>query len=346
LAKLPEDPGQIERMITYLVDQKFGVNGPGIVLSAERIARKDGTKAAEMANYVKELRELTQEELKNLYDTAVQKRMAQNKERAEAEEAARFFNQPHARADFDHWSKAAYWSLDEAVALSFGKAPEHVNWKKIESYTQISALARDYARRRDLAHRAVGMKQLTDGVLPGFFLGWAKRNELDVPEDLVRLVEKRGQLIADWPALLKACQDKQAETIEWAKQYHEKALEIGKAAADKAMAGADARVEQYRQINTELNRQLAELRTVVASPVAVEETLNPKSRQSLLKLVLGMAIDAYGYDPKSKKSPIPKQVVDNLAEHGISIDEDTARSWLREAAETVTHTSTIGTSDS
>ena len=36
-----------------------------------------------------------------------------------------------------------------------------------------------------------------------------------------------------------------------------------------------------------------------------------------------------------KKSPIPKEIVDNLAKLGISIDEDTVRGKLKEAAETV-----------
>jgi hypothetical protein len=44
--------------------------------------------------------------------------------KAEQEEGERFFNRPHANADFDHWSKAAHWTLDEAIALSLGKAPE------------------------------------------------------------------------------------------------------------------------------------------------------------------------------------------------------------------------------
>jgi hypothetical protein len=41
-----------------------------------------------------------------------------------AGEAPNFFNQPDAVADYDHWSKTAHWTLDEAIALSFGKAPE------------------------------------------------------------------------------------------------------------------------------------------------------------------------------------------------------------------------------
>jgi hypothetical protein len=53
----------------------------------------------------------------------------------------RFFNQPHAAADFEHWSKLAHWTLDEAVALSSGKAPERVNWEAVSKYLQLSSFA-------------------------------------------------------------------------------------------------------------------------------------------------------------------------------------------------------------
>ena len=74
--------------------------------------------------------------------------------RAEREEQDRFFNQPHAKADFAYWIKAAHWTLDEAIALSFGKAPEHVSWERLKNLVQISPFAVEYQRRRELALRA------------------------------------------------------------------------------------------------------------------------------------------------------------------------------------------------
>jgi len=54
--------------------------------------------------------------------------------KAELEERERFFNQPRATADFTHWSKAPYWTLEEALALAFGKAPEIVSWRTVEPH--------------------------------------------------------------------------------------------------------------------------------------------------------------------------------------------------------------------
>ena len=68
---------------------------------------------------------------------------------------------------------------------------------------------------------------------------------------------------------------------------------------------------------------------------AVEKPLHPTERNNLRKLVIGMAIDGYGYDPTALKSPLPKQIADSLALHGISITDDTVRKYLKEAANTV-----------
>jgi hypothetical protein len=60
--------------------------------------------------------------------------------RASKNEKERFFNQPNAQADFTYWVKAAP-DLDEAIALSFGKAPELVSWDNVKSFVQISPFA-------------------------------------------------------------------------------------------------------------------------------------------------------------------------------------------------------------
>jgi hypothetical protein len=337
---MPGKRASASEMIKFLTDFKFGVSSKGVMLSAERQARIQTALPPKLDQYVRELKSLTQEELEALYYTELNRKVAQERARAEAEEAERFFNQPYSNADFDHWSKMAYWTIEEAIALSLGKNPEYVDWKKIESYKQVSPLVRDYSKRRDLAKRAVAIKQLTDGVIPGFFLGWANRNELSTPEELVQLVEKRGQAIADWPTLLKNCQDehsktitwwseKQKETLDWAKEQQSKALEV----ADNVMEKMSVQVKQRDDIIDDLNAEIAKLHEIANTPI--REDLPPKSLQSLLKLILGMAIDGYGYDPKDRRSPIPKELADALSGKGISIDEDTVRKWLKKAGDEV-----------
>jgi hypothetical protein len=163
------NPSPTDLMVSYLVDQKHGVNRPGIALSAERVARKDHSVARAIEKFEKELRALPAEQLKKLYDAAKQQAAAQNLVYADEKEAGRFFNKPAAQADFDHWSKMPYWNIDEAVALSLGKDPEKVKWKEVATLTEVSAFARNFDRRRDLARRAVNMRQLFDPTVPAIF---------------------------------------------------------------------------------------------------------------------------------------------------------------------------------
>src|SRR5512132_1732264 len=104
--------------------------------------------------------------------------------RAEAKEHSRFFNRPSADADFVHWSKTAYWTIDEGVALLLGKAPETVYWESVRDYAEVSPFVRQYAQIRDLAMRARESGQLALGTEPRAFLEWAKRTGIEYPSEL------------------------------------------------------------------------------------------------------------------------------------------------------------------
>src|SRR5262249_50726917 len=57
-----------------------------------------------------------------------------------------------------------------------------------------------------------------------------------------------------------------------------------------------------------------------------------RERASMLKLIIGMATKHYGFDFEAAKSPAPKQIADDLAAEGYSLDPETVRKFLREAA--------------
>ena len=67
-------------------------------------------------------------------------------------------------------------------------------------------LLTQYGKVRDLALRATHWQQLYDPVLPGFFLAWAKRNDIDYPAELENQVVARGHQIADWKSLYDGLQ--------------------------------------------------------------------------------------------------------------------------------------------
>ena len=63
--------------------------------------------------------------------------------------------------------------------------------------------------------------------------------------------------------------------------------------------------------------------------------LHPKERESLLKLIIAMAVKAYKYDPRVERSDATRKIADDVGECGLSIDTDTVKKWLDKAAELV-----------
>ncbi|SFO07721.1 hypothetical protein SAMN05216386_2545 [Nitrosospira briensis] len=63
-----------------------------------------------------------------------------------------------------------------------------------------------------------------------------------------------------------------------------------------------------------------------------EESLKDSERDSLLKLVIGMAVGAYCYNPAALKNDAVSDITKDLEELGISISDDTVRKYLIQAA--------------
>jgi hypothetical protein len=300
-------------LVGYLVSRRFPAAKAIRVLSAEH--RKE--LLSEIAAYENELRAKTPAELQALFDQECKKAVEELAAKAAREEQERFCNQPHANADFQHWSKAAHWTLDEAIALSFGKAPEIVNWEKIKPLVHVSPFAFQYQRRRDLILRALKWDQLFDPVLPGFFLAWAKRTDLAFPPELESTVAARGIQVADWKKLyddLKVAMDENHQ--RWRQVVAEKNATIEK------LLG---RINEIQQPSPG---------AAIAPPHSErEKAAGARELESLMKLVIGMAIGAYGYDPKASRSKQTSEIAEDLTRAGVALDADTVRKWLKLAAE-------------
>lgn len=65
------------------------------------------------------------------------------------------------------------------------------------------------------------------------------------------------------------------------------------------------------------------------------DPLGTRERNTLLKLVIGMAIQGYCYDPRAARNEAPAEIAADLHKLAIDVTDDTIRKWLREAAETV-----------
>jgi hypothetical protein len=101
------------------------------------------------------------------------------------------------RADFVYWSKIPRWTLEEATALSFGKAPQVVNSDTVEAYHGQPSFADDYSKRLSLLLRAQEAEELPVSISPAEFIAWAERTGIALPQDLVDAVRATVGRIED-----------------------------------------------------------------------------------------------------------------------------------------------------
>jgi hypothetical protein len=217
-------------------------------------------------------------------------------QRLAAKERAHWSNQPPALATdeiFDHWSKAAYWRFEEAAALLLARNPAFFNHKVARNDTARPQILNSYLELHDLIMRANTAKQIDFNYGPGGYIAWAKRNRIAVPEGLEAAVCNHGHQIDDW----KGIADRRGAEI--AELKAKLAAVEGDGPKDRAGRPSDA--------------------------------MGVRERDSLLKLVIGMAIKGYAYKPMAGRNAAVTEIAGDLRIMGIPLDEDTVRKYLNEA---------------
>ena len=117
--------------------------------------------------------------------------------------------------------------------------------------------------------------------------------------------------------------------IEWAQRNM---IEVPKELVENVVARS-GRILDYNSVcdaNAQLTQRVRELETADATR---EKPLKTKERDSLLKLVIGMATAFYGYNPDELRSKCAGEVASELERVGISLNADTIRKYLKEGAE-------------
>lgn len=193
---------------------------------------------------------------------------------------------------YDYYAKAAYWTLDEGVALLLERDPKGLNLGTVKIYRPPPTIGHRFLELSELTRRAAKMKQLAYENNPGFFLAWASRNRLTVPEGLAKAIKGHGIQVADWKSI------------------------------------ADQRAKQIVALEAELEslRSQSPTRKRPRSAETIE-------KQTRLKLIIGLVIASYGHDPQANRTTTASAIRRDLETIGMSMDEDTIRKILGEAAE-------------
>lgn len=69
----------------------------------------------------------------------------------------------------------------------------------------------------------------------------------------------------------------------------------------------------------------------IKSVETIEQSLMTIERESLLRLVIGMAMAGYKYDPNSMRNSATAEISADLEKLGIGLDQDTVKKWLKKA---------------
>lgn len=98
------------------------------------------------------------------------------------------------------------------------------------------------------------------------------------------------------------------------------------------LADRDALQTQLTGVTAELREVTEERDKLKIISSSLSDQISERERQTVLKLIIGMAIKGYCFDPAASRNSAASEIVSDLALLGISIDDDTVRKWLKEAA--------------
>lgn len=275
--------------IKHLLARKFGNRGLGLVREGE--SETPPELARKIAEYREYLEGLSNYHLLNLF----------REEEARALYDEQHFHKPSADADFEYWARMPHWTVDEAVALTLGKAPEQLRWHTVEKAADRSSVAAEYRRRRELALRSLAWKHLTDPVLPSVFITWADRIGMTVPDGLRTALDAQAVKEPDYRSLYESLLAACAETENLVADVYE---ELRKMKAHQDAAQAENRASK---------------------------AIGTKERESMMAIIAGMAMEGYKYNPASAKNLATKDIASDIAQVGLSLDVDTVRKYVSAA---------------
>lgn len=111
------------------------------------------------------------------------------------------------------------------------------------------------------------------------------------------------------------------EAIEWA--LHAK--------VDPPQALVDAVRAQGRTLIEERTRRSGKTGGAPALSLVEDKPLGERERNTLLRMIIGMAIGGYGFDPDDKRSDVPATIETDLNSLGLEGTAQTIRSKLQKA---------------
>lgn len=243
-----------------------------------------------------------------------------------AEIAGRWYNRAENRADFRHWLKMPYWSVEEGLILLFGYNPRRVNFEDIKKYDDpVCEHMRDGL---ELAKRSIQVEALLALNSPKAFVKWANDVEIAVPEKLLVGLAQQGQTVLSSKDVIEAKLD-QIEKLKSIVATLEDTISQQSETAKSLLNTLDER----KRIITALEHKLAE-----ADQIKSEKPTDPRYTKSLHKIIIAVVCDCYGYEVNSKKGAVISDIQNALATLDFEMSDDTIRGILKTSERHVPNT--------
>ncbi len=113
-----------------------------------------------------------------------------------------------------------------------------------------------------------------------------------------------------------------APPIEWVKYFSQKIYN------KRLKYGFEPAFDYHDQWLELFSEELSEINQTKNN----EKPESTRKTENLLRAITAIAIDAYGYDPKSAKSTAPHDITDAISTQGKDFDKKTIRGWLKDGA--------------
>lgn len=212
-----------------------------------------------------------------------------------------YFQPKRLEADFIYWAKMATWTDEDAASVLLGLNPDFMRDSREVNYGAGRPHFDRYWSLKTLIKRAVAERKVSFPLTPAKVRLWASSNGVPIPEALNAAIERWGE-----PQSVIATSEM-------------------------------VRIDELNATIRRLNSRIAELeggaQIVPKAKRASSDELGTRERETMLKLIIGLAKAVYGYDPAAKRGEAVKEIRGDFEKLGLSLSDDTIRKYLREGAE-------------
>ena len=222
------------------------------------------------------------------------------------------------QCDYDFWTRAAYWTVEEGAAISMGLNPNIKNLTE----TVESSQAEKLKQITDLAKRAQKVDALGEFPHPVEFLEWlCSIDFVDITASLLRdgseasfftSIDRRNR--GHW--------DSTFSFIDYKLSYE---------ALEKIYFIQRDKLQELQRENWEYMEEFEGIEIEQYARTQKPKIFEERQRKTMLKLLLAIAIEKYRFNPTLERSSVPKNIEATTDLYGLNVTNETIREYLKKA---------------